>query len=101
MELPHNQKLSQRFAGREVIFISVASSGPSKRALEVLAGAGIKYPTFYDRTIFEDYHVAGIPTTVLIDHVGRAMYRHIGFREGHEVMMGEEIERLLAWIEEA
>ena len=101
MELPHIQELSQRFAGREVVFLSVASSGPSKRATELLAEVGITYPTFYDRTIFDDYHVAGIPTTVLIDHVGRAMYRHIGFREGDEVMMGEEIERLLAWIEDA
>ncbi len=101
MELPHIQELSQRFADREVVFLSVASSGPSKRATELLEEAGVTYPTFHDRTIFDDYRVAGIPTTVLIDHVGRAMYRHIGFREGDEVMMAEEIEKLLAWIEDA
>ena len=101
MELPHIQDLSERFEGSGVIFVSVASNGPSKHVTAILAEAGVTYPTFHDRAIFEDYHVAGIPTTVLIDHVGRVMYRHIGFREGDEMMMAEEIERLLTWIEEA
>lgn len=100
-ELPHIQKLNEQFEGRGVIFISVSSSEPGKRVTQVLAEAGVTYPTFCDRTIFEDYHVAGIPTTVIIDHVGRAMCRHVGFREGDETTMAEEIERLLAWIEDA
>jgi len=101
VELPHIQELNERFADRGVIFVSVASSGPSGRGTEILAEAGVTYRTFYDRTIFGDYRVAGIPMTVLIDHVGRAMYRHVGFREGDEALMAEELEKLLAWIEDA
>ena len=100
-ELPHIQELNEQFADRGVVFISVASGGPSKRATQVLADAGVTYSTFYDRAIFEKYHVAGIPTSVLIDHVGRGMYRHVGFREGDQTRMAEELERLLAWIENA
>ena len=53
------------------------------------------------RATFEDYGVAGIPTTVIVDHAGRIMFRHVGFTPGLEKRFAQEIETLLGWIEEA
>jgi hypothetical protein len=50
-----------------------------------------------DREAFTAYGVRGIPTTCIIDHAGRLMYRHIGFSEGMEEQFAAEIEALLGW----
>lgn len=51
-----------------------------------------------DREAFDAYGVRGIPTTCIIDHAGRLIYRHIGFREGDEEQFAAEIEALLSWM---
>ena len=52
------------------------------------------------REVFGDYGVAGVPTTVIVDHAGRLMFRHVGFAPGMEARFVHEIETLLGWIEE-
>lgn len=54
-----------------------------------------------DRTAFTAYRVRGIPTTVIVDHEGRAMFRHVGFMDGMQEQFEREIETLLAWMGEA
>jgi peroxiredoxin len=54
-----------------------------------------------DRSAFTAYNVRGIPTTVVVDHEGRVMFRHVGFGEGMEEQFAKEIETLLAWLGEA
>ncbi len=85
-----------------VRFISIASGDVSDVAREVLAGSGVTYETFFScGDAFDAYGVRGIPTTVIIDHEGRMMYRHVGFRDGDEVAFAAEIELLLTWMPEA
>jgi len=43
------------------------------------------------------YRVTGVPTTVLIDHEGRAVFRHIGFAHEYADRFRKEIEALVAW----
>lgn len=50
---------------------------------------------------FEAYGVSGVPTTVIVDHAGRMMFRHVGYAPGLEDRFAREIETLLGWIEEA
>lgn len=50
-----------------------------------------------DRAVFDAYKVSGIPVTVLVDHEGRVIYRHLGFGAGDEERMEKEIETLIAW----
>ena len=54
-----------------------------------------------DRSAFDAYKIAGVPTTVVVDHAGRVMFRHVGFGEGMEEQFTKEIETLLAWLGEA
>ena len=44
----------------------------------------------------EKYGVFATPTTFIVDQYGRAIFKHIGYVEGHEKMLEREIELLLA-----
>jgi peroxiredoxin len=50
-----------------------------------------------DREVFDAYKVTGIPVTVVVDHEGRVIYRHLGFSQGDEEKLAKEIETLIAW----
>ena len=102
MELPHLAELSTAFESMPVRFISITSGPDSDAVQEVLVTSGVSYETFFmcDET-FSAYGVRGIPTTVIIDHAGRMMYRHVGFSEGDEAKFAAEIDLLLSWIPEA
>ena len=43
----------------------------------------------------ELYGVYATPTTFIVDQAGRAIFKHIGYGEGQEVMLETEIELLL------
>ncbi len=102
MELPRLAELSTSFEGMPVRFISIASSEDSDAAQKVLTDSGVAYETFFMCSdTFDAYGVRGIPTTAIIDHEGRLMYRHVGFSEGDEAAFAAEIELLLTWVPEA
>jgi len=102
VELPRLAELSASYEGRPVRFISIASSQDTDQARQVLADAGVTYETYFMcGDAFDAYGVRGIPCTVIIDHAGRMMYRHVGFRDGDEVGFAAEIDLLLSWMPEA
>jgi hypothetical protein len=43
----------------------------------------------------EIYGIRATPTTFIVDQAGRAIFKHIGYGEGQEVMLETEIELLL------
>ena len=43
----------------------------------------------------ESYGIRATPTTFIVDQAGRAIFKHIGYGEGQEVMLEAEIELLL------
>lgn len=47
------------------------------------------------------YRITGVPTTVLIDHEGRVVFRHVGFAPEMKERFEKEIETLLVWRGEA
>lgn len=100
MEFPHLVKLNERFNDRGVSFVSI-DSGPGSDATEAfLDEQGATHYLLNDPEgdVAESYRVIAIPLTVVIDHEGRAVYRHLGFTEGDEVRLEKEIETLLAWV---
>jgi hypothetical protein len=102
VELPHLAELSPTFEGMPVRFISVTSGPDGDAAQQVLADTGVMYETFFmGGDAAEAFGVRGIPNTAIIDHEGRLMYQHVGFREGDEAGFRAEIELLLSWIPEA
>ena len=47
--------------------------------------------------VVQAYRVTGVPTTVMIDHRGRAVFRHVGFAHEYADRFRQEIEALIAW----
>jgi hypothetical protein len=100
--LPHLVELADEFADRPVTVVSIDGGKRSEAASDFLDEHNVRHLVLNDesRGIFEDYGVAGVPTTVIVDHAGRLMFRHVGFAPGMEERFVREIETLLAWIEE-
>jgi hypothetical protein len=83
-----------------VAFISIDGGTRPGSAENFLDEQGAVHHILNDagREAFAAYRVRGIPTTCIIDHAGRLMYRHIGFREGDEKRFAAEIDALLDWM---
>jgi hypothetical protein len=50
-----------------------------------------------DDVVTTAYRVSAIPVTVLVDHEGRVIFRHLGFAEEMSERFEKEIEMLIAW----
>jgi protein-disulfide isomerase-like protein with CxxC motif len=101
--LPHLVELAERYADRPVAVVSIDGGIRSEAASDFLDENKVRHLVLNDeeRTAFNAYGVSGVPTTVIIDHAGRLMFRHVGFAPGMEKRFAQEIETLLGWIEEA
>lgn len=101
--MPHLVELAERFADRPVIVVSIDGGKRGEAAEEFLDENNVTHLVLNDeeQEVFQTYGVAGVPTTVIVDHAGRTMFRHVGFAEGMEERFEREIETLLGWIEEA
>lgn len=99
MELPRLVELYDKFEGRGVRIVSIDPGFGVEAALAFLDENGVRHDVLSDggRTVFEAYRVVAIPLTVLIDHEGRAVYRHVGFTPGDENRLAREIETLIEW----
>ena len=101
--MPHLVELAGRFGDKPVTIVSIDNGERSDAASDFLDENNVTHLVLNDegRGVFQNYGVAGVPTTVIVDHAGRAMFRHVGFMEGMEGRFEREIETLLGWIEEA
>jgi hypothetical protein len=103
VEFPHIVALNEQMEGRPVEVVSIDSGRRSQAAVEFIEEHGAVHTLLNDpdRVTFDAYGIRGIPTTVIVDHEGRMMFRHVGFGEGMEETFEKEIETLLAWGAEA
>ena len=83
--------------------VSIDSGNRTKKANDFIDEHNAVHTMLSDesRSAFDAYGVRGIPTTVIVDHEGRAMFRHVGFMDGMQERFEKEIETLLAWMGEA
>lgn len=101
--MPHLVELAAHFTDRPVTVVSIDGGKRSEAASDLLDEHNVRHLVLNDeaRAVFDNYGVSGVPTTVIIDHAGRLMFRHVGFSPGMEERFAHEIETLLGWIEEA
>ncbi len=86
--LPAVQKVSEQFAGRDVVVVGLHASGIEKAALRDFVKAhGLTYPIAIDNddpqhqtfgTIMRSYGVMGIPTVAVLDRKGVVRYLDFG-----------------------
>ena len=100
MELPRLQPLFEKYRDRGFEIVAVEGKRDTERARKFIAENGLSY------TLLENgegeaevasslYKVRAYPSSFLIDREGRVMYFHLGFEEGDEKHLEEEILSLL------
>lgn len=100
MEVPRLQTLFEQYMDQGFEIVAVEAMRDTERARKFIEKNGITFTTLEDsdgdaevaKTIFK---VRGYPTSFLIDRDGKVMFFHLGFEEGDEKKIEEEILRLL------
>ena len=100
MELPRLQPLYEKYQDRGFEIVAIEANRDTERAQKFIADENLSF-TFVENgeaeaeVVRATFGVSGFPTTFLIDREGRIMHVHMGFEEGDEDMLAEEIEALL------
>ena len=99
MELPRLQTLFEKYKTQGLEIVAVEAMHDTERAAKFIEKNSLTY------TFLEDHEEEGIvgnlfdvhsfPTSFLIDREGRVMYFHLGFEEGDEEEIEEQIKTLL------
>ena len=100
MELPRLQPLFEKYRDQGFEVVTVETKGQTERATTFIEENGLTFTMLQNgqgdtevaKTIFNVlYH----PSSFLIDRNGKVMYYHLGFEEGDEEHLEEEIKTLL------
>ena len=100
MELPRLEPLWQKYKDQGLQIIAVEANRDREGAVKFIAENNLTYH-FLEEVEDEDAKVVpklvsgGFPTSYLIDREGKVVFAHLGFDEGDEVKIEEEIQKLL------
>jgi hypothetical protein len=97
--LPRLVEIYEKYEGQGVRVVSIDSGTRSPAATEFLAENNVRHLVLNDLKdeVTNTYRIVAIPVTVIIDHEGRVMFRHLGFDDEMVPRLEGEIETLLAW----
>jgi thiol-disulfide isomerase/thioredoxin len=103
LELPHLQKLYERYRARGVAFVTVnwemaATAAEHRRAAAAfMEENGYTFPVLVDheQVAVKAHGVEAYPTAFVIDRAGRIRYRNRGYTDGIEHILEAQIEDLL------
>jgi hypothetical protein len=97
--LPRLVEIHEKYESQGVKVVSIDSGTRSPAAAEFLEEHNVRHIVLNDLKdeVVTAYRVVAIPVTVMIDHEGRVMFRHLGFADEMVPRLEGEIETLLAW----
>lgn len=102
--LPHLAEMVEEYGERgfRVTIFCVDDAGSISTAQGLLAAAGYPFTILFDpeADVQADLGVRTIPTTVILDPTGEEVWRHVGYEQGDEDEVREQIELLLPEEEE-
>ena len=100
MELPRLEPLHQQYHDQGLRIVAIDGMADTDRSREFIDDHDLTY-TFLENGEGEDdipgglFGIRGYPTSFLIDGEGRILAVHVGFSEGDEKKLEEEIRRVL------
>ena len=100
MELPRLQPLYEKYKDQGFEIIAVEGKRDTERATKFIEEKGLTYTMLEnaegdDEVVGNIFKVRAYPSSFLIDRDGKVMFFHLGFEEGDEVHLEEEIQSLL------
>jgi cytochrome c biogenesis protein CcmG/thiol:disulfide interchange protein DsbE len=97
-EAPHLQAIWEEYRERGVVVLGIAWSDIDSDSLAFIEEFGLTYPNAPDlgTRIGDDYALAGVPETYIIDQEGNVTERLIGVTRVNETYLSSVIDRLLA-----
>ena len=100
MELPRLQPLYEKYQDQGFEIIAVESKRDTERATKFIEENGLTYTMLENaedeaEIVGNIFKVRAYPSSFLIDREGKVMYFHLGFEEGDEEHLEEEILSLL------
>jgi len=100
VELPRLQPLFETYSDQGFNVVVIDGKRQTELATKFIEENGLTYTALQngedDAEIVKSlFGVQSFPTSFLIDREGRIMYSHLGFEEGDEEHLAEEIETLL------
>ena len=100
MELPRLQPLYEKYKDQGFEIVAVDGKHDTERATKFIEENGLTYTMLENaeddaEIVGNVFKVRAYPSSFLIDRDGKVMYFHLGFEEGDEEHLEEEIQSLL------
>jgi cytochrome c biogenesis protein CcmG/thiol:disulfide interchange protein DsbE len=100
VELPRLQPLYEKYQDQGFEIIAVDGKRDTERATKFIEENGLTYTMLENaedeaEIVGKIFKVRAYPSSFLIDREGKVMYFHLGFEEGDEEHLEEEILELL------
>jgi peroxiredoxin len=99
VELPHVEELWKKYRDRGFSAVAIEQSRDRERAVKFIKDNGLTMHMLENGeendVVTDLFRVNGYPTTFIIDGEGRILFYHLGFYEGDEKKLEEEILKLL------
>ena len=101
MELPRLEPIWQQYREQGLVVVAVERRRDTERATKFIAENELTYHFLENgedagEVVRSVFGVRLFPTTYLVDRQGRVVFKHLGFSEGDEAHLADEIEKLLA-----
>ena len=102
--LPKIQALSKEYAERGVQMLTINIDGPRNlpKVRPFMQRHKLELPVLLDNTneVLVQFHLAGVPATLIIATDGEVFYKHQGYRPGDEKKLEAKLDELLGLKEE-
>lgn len=101
MELPRLEQLWQKYQDEGLQIVAVEGYRDREGALAFIEENNLTYHMLEDleddeQSAVSRLGVGGYPTSYLVDRSGKIIFAHYGFRDGDEVKIEKEIQKLLS-----
>lgn len=98
--LPKLQALSKEYAKRGVQVLTVNVDGPRNlpKVRPFMQRHKLQLPVLLDKTneVLKQFHLMGVPATLIIAADGTVWYKHQGYRPGDEKKLKAKLDELLS-----
>ncbi len=102
--LPKLQSLAEKYAKRDVQVLTINVDGPRNlpKVRPFMQRHKLELPVLLDKTneVLKQFHLAGVPATLIIAADGTVWYKHQGYRPGDELKLKAKLDELLGPLED-